>query len=53
VVQIVVFEMAVLIGLAGHFSQVPFIRASGWALMVIFIGMGIAQGAAFPPATMP
>ena len=41
--QTIVFELAVLIGIAGHFSSEPAIRGAGWVLMIAFIVMGFFQ----------
>lgn len=44
--QIIVFELAVLIGIAGHFSNEPAIRGIGWVLMTAFIVGGFVQAGA-------
>lgn len=44
--QIIVVELAVIVGIAGHFSNVPAIRGAGWFLMIFFILVGYFQGAA-------
>lgn len=44
--QIIVFELAVLIGIAGHFSSQPAIRGIGWALTIAFIVGGFVQAGA-------
>lgn len=41
--QIIVFELAVLVGIAGHFSSEPAIRGAGWVLMISFIVGGFLQ----------
>jgi len=45
--QIIVFELAFLVGVAGHYASEKWLRILGWVLAAYFIWLGISQPLSF------